>query len=109
MDVCCGETNLPTDVERLHHFALQEIRIAQIVLSYSHIPLRQSLTNGGRTDVLATIQFLRLHHFNAQFLAIAHIILEPLIAVMSETMVITNDQHLHLQLLFQHLSHEVMC
>lgn len=52
-------------------------------------------------------EFRALHDLYAQFLSIAHIIVEPFGTVMSEAVVIADDERCDAETFFEHLSHKL--
>lgn len=52
-------------------------------------------------------EFRALHDLYAQFFSIAHIIVEPFGTVMSEAVVIADDERCDAEAFFEHLSHKL--
>ena len=94
--------------ETMHDFANQSVGVTQAKRSHLNLSGLQERADNRRTDI-DTIQHkgLIMDDLNTEFIAITHVIFKIFLAVVPETIVVTDDKLLDIQSVMQHLPHEI--
>ena len=110
VEIGCRETELSAFVESVYHLSDNGVRESEALGSHLHFSLFQERADDGRRDVDAVyLEGFVPDYLDAHLLAVAHVILESLLAVMAEAMVVTDEEFPYVEMVVEHLLHELPC
>lgn len=104
------EAEFSAFMESIHHLSDEGIREAEAPGCHLHFSLFQERADYGRRDVDATyLEGFVPDYLDAHLLAIAHVIFESLLAVVTEAMVVADEEFPYVEMVVEHLLHKLSC
>ena len=97
-------------MESIHHLSDEGVRETEAPGSHLHFSLFQERADYRRRDVDAIyLEGLVPDYLDAHLLAVAHVIFESLLAVMTEAMIVADEEFPYVEMVVEHLLHKLSC
>ena len=97
-------------MESVHHLSDDGIRETEALGCHLHFSLFQERADYGRRDIDAIyLEGFVPDYLNAHLLAVAHVILKSLCTVVTEAMVVADEEFPYVEMVVEHLLHKLSC